>query len=204
MAFSASTKASNKFFINQSTITLPSYPSLKYSRAIASTDKAVWFYIGSSPAKNEHTGTKDKEWSPAAITEWEEHIEGRYVDSFTKNDNLAFFIHWNDEVVGMSDLTRIDQVKTGVWNAGLYLNQNARRKGIATVTMRVMVQLVWDYIGAPGERVECGTMKSNTPFRGVMNNMGLKEIDEPVVFPGRGLVAEVMYKFENKVSFYWP
>jgi hypothetical protein len=44
------------------------------------------------------------------------------------------------------------------------------------------------------EFIEAGTMKVNKPMRALATSLGLEETDEIKEVPGRGIVAEILYK----------
>jgi RimJ/RimL family protein N-acetyltransferase len=181
----------SKYFLRQWTVTVPSYPSLKYYRATPSHFKD-WLPIMSDPKNNELQDTKDKAWDEAAVTKWKEEAETRHNESNIKFTALPVLIEYEGKVVGYGDVWP-DASDSGTTSVGVLLNESVRGRGIGKTTIAVLAQLGFDF-GLP---VTSGTMKANAPMRAVMASLGVPEKEELVTAPGRGVVAEVVYNINR-------
>lgn len=179
----------SKFFTQTWTITVPSYPSLTYIRATPSLFD-VWLPLVTSRANNEAQGI-DTVWKEAKIDEWKQYYRTRYGIQNLRLRGLDLLICLDGKVVGYGDVT---ETAPGVANVGIILNPEARGKGVGKVTVRVFAQLGFEM----GMTIEAGTMKANGPMRGLMKSLGIAEVEEIVDIPGRGVVAELVYKIDRR------
>jgi RimJ/RimL family protein N-acetyltransferase len=188
---SPSSPGLSKYFSHRWTISVPSHPSLRFFRATPSHFD-VWIPIVTNPENRKMLpDTRDKVWDEAAVAEWKEAAEARYTEANTKFNKLEVLIELDGRVAGYGNIVTIREDAASV---GLVLERTARGRGVGKLAMAVLIQLGFAF----GLQLEPGTMKANGPMRGVMASLGVAEEEELVVIPGRGVVAEVVYRVRRE------
>jgi RimJ/RimL family protein N-acetyltransferase len=190
----------SKYFLWQWTVTVPSYPFLKFYRATPSRFDD-WIPIMTDPKNNELQDTHDKIWDEAAIAKWKTETEARYHESNTKFEPLEVLIEYEGKAVGYGDVWPT----SGSASIGILLNEAVRGRGIGKTAMAVLAQIGFDF-NLP---ISTGTMKANVAMRALMASLGVAEEEKLVTAPGRGVLAEVVYgikpenwkKVEMKIEF---
>lgn len=180
----------SKYFLRHWTVTVPSYPSLRFYRATPALFDA-WVPIMTEPKNSELQDTQDKIWDEAAIAEWKEKTEDRYHKSNRIFEPLGLLIEYEGNVVGYGDVWPTTGQSTSV---GILLNQAVRGRGIGKIALIVLVQIAFDF-GLP---INSGTMKANVAWRGLMASFGIPEEEKLVTDPDRGVLAEVVYQIERE------
>lgn len=179
-----------KYFTKKWTVTVPSYPGLKFYPATPSHFD-VLLPMAIDPINNELMDNASKIWDEAAITEWKERNSKRHVDLNKNFNGLNMLVELDGKAVGYGD---VYEFKAGEATVGIVLNKEARGKGIGKVGIQIFTQLGWEL----GLKISSGTMKANKAMRGVMKSLGVEEVEKVVEIPGRGVVAELDYEIERE------
>ena len=184
-----------KFFSHNWTVTLPSYPFLKY-RHITLSHLDSWFPVFYNPLNHPYDENAHlKVWDEVSIAEWRSNASQKYTNERAKFIALQMLIELDGEIVGGGSY---NVLPTGDVNCGIMLAENARGKGIGKLSVQVIIQL-GRRMGV--EKLEVVTMKTNKPMQGLMaslNILGREEIREA---PGRGVIGEILYPIPEKVDW---
>jgi len=192
-----------RFFTRDWIITLPSRPepNLKFIRLTpAETAAFIRFAEGaanpSPPApkpQSTETPPAEPQAPPAPAPIPGARMQKMYAESRTRHHALDVYISLDGKFVGWGGLYEIsapDQ-KPSVANIGIKLSPEVRGRGLGKTLMQVLLRLSNE---VHADVVEAGTMKYNTPMRALAKSVGLVETDEIKEIPGRGVVADLMFK----------
>lgn len=180
----------SKYFLRDWTITVPSYPSLRFYRASPALFD-VWIPIMTDPKNNELQDTQDKIWDEATIATWKVETEARYHTSNIIFKPLGVLIEYEGTVVGYGDVWPTTDRSVSI---GILLNEAVRGRGIGKTAMIVLVQIAFDF-NLP---ITSGTMKANIAWRALMASLGIPEEEKLVTDPSRGVLAEVVYGIKRE------
>ncbi|KAJ8065767.1 hypothetical protein OCU04_006432 [Sclerotinia nivalis] len=180
----------SNFFSKKWTITLSSYPTVKFFRATPSHFD-VWLPIATDADNNKLQDNKDQVWDEVAISKLKIDMHNQYVKSNTDFHCLKVLVEVSGQVIGFGD---IFVVEPGVANIGVVLNKEARGKGMGKLTASVLTQLTLDF----GLQVVAGTMRDNEPMRSTLRNLGFLEEEKVIEIEGRGVVAEFSYSLSRE------
>ncbi|TGO25765.1 hypothetical protein BPAE_0073g00310 [Botrytis paeoniae] len=173
------------FFTKKWTITIPSYPTVKFFRATPSHFD-VWLPIATNADNNKLQDSKDQVWDEVATSKWKDNMYDQYDKSNTDFHCLKILVEVDGKVMGFGD---IFVVKPGVANIGVVLNKEVRGKGLGKLTASVLTQLTLNF----GLQAVAGTMRDNEPMRSTLRNLGFVEEEKIIEIEGRGIVAEFSY-----------
>ncbi|TGO48379.1 hypothetical protein BCON_0242g00150 [Botryotinia convoluta] len=185
MASLPSSEYRSNFFTKKWTITIPSYPTVKFFRATPSHFD-VWLPIATNADNNELQDSKDQVWDEVAISKWKDNMYDQYDKSNTDFHCLKVLVEVDGKVMGFGD---IFVVKPGIANIGVVLNKEVRGKGLGKLTASVLTQLTLNF----GLQAVAGTMRDNEPMRSTLRNLGFVEEEKIIEIEGRGIVAEFSY-----------
>jgi RimJ/RimL family protein N-acetyltransferase len=125
---------------------------------------------------------------------------------------LEFLVHIDGKLMGHGGVFEIPEVAAGFANLGLGLDPSLRGTGLGKAMMKVLLRLSNEIDASV---ISVGTMKANKPMRALATRLGFEEREKIVDFPGRGVIAEVLFsidhakwrewkKFEINVEFKGP
>ncbi|KAM0259208.1 hypothetical protein ACHAQJ_003413 [Trichoderma viride] len=187
----------DRFFTKDWTITLPSRPepSLKFIRLTpADTAAFVRFAEGAViPPAPKSTETPLAEPRAPSGPVPGERMQKMYAESRTRHHALDLFLSLEGKFVGYGGVYQITppDEKPSVANVAIRLSPEIRGKGLGKVLMQVLLRLSNE---VDADIIEAGTMKHNTSMRALAKSVGLAETDEIKELPGKGVVAEILFK----------
>jgi len=120
-------------------------------------------------------------------------MQKMYAESRTRHHALDVFVSLEGKFVGWGgvyEITAPDE-KPSVANIGIRLSPEVRGKGLGKTLMQVLLRLSNE---VDADIIEAGTMKYNTSMRALAKSVGLVETDEIKEIPGRGVVADLLFK----------
>lgn len=187
----------DRFFTKDWTITLPSRPepNLKFIRLTpAETAAFVRFAEGavSPPSPKSIESHPAGPQAPLVLAPGE-RMQSMYAESRTRHHALDIFVSLEGKFVGWGgvfEITAPDE-KPSIANIGIKLSPEVRGKGLGKVLMQVLLRLSNE---VEADIIEAGTMKYNTSMRALARSVGLTETDETKEIPGKGVVAELLFK----------
>ncbi|RDW91598.1 hypothetical protein BP5796_02763 [Coleophoma crateriformis] len=200
-----------RFFQEAWSIELASAPHLKFHRVeptnrtlLATWGKLVARHSRSAQAPEGNEAAIAAQAAQAILT-----LSKRFNEAFTAHHVLDVLVEVDGQAAGRGAVVQI-QEEPPLANIGISLAPEARGRGVGKALMRVLLRLSNEVdVGI----IQAGTMKENTAMRALARSLGLEETDEVKVAPGRGVVAEVLYKniprekwldLEMDVSFLGP
>jgi RimJ/RimL family protein N-acetyltransferase len=187
----------DRFFTKDWIITLPSRPepNLKFIRLTpVETAAFVRFAEGavSPPApKSTEAPSAEPQAPPAPIPG--ERMQKMYAESRIRHHALDVFVSLEGKFVGWGgvfEITAPDE-KPSVANIGIKLSPEVQGKGLGKVLMQVLLRLSNE---VDADIIEAGTMKYNTSMRAMAKSVGLVETNEIKEIPGKGVVADLLFK----------
>jgi RimJ/RimL family protein N-acetyltransferase len=190
-----------RFFTHDWTITLPSHPQqdLKFIRLTpADTEAFLHFAEGAvDPSDPDSTSAPPNE--PSASSEVSrvpirgERMKQMYAESSLRHHALDVFMSLENQFVGWGGIYQITppDEKPSLANIGIKLSPEVRGKGLGKVLMQVLLRLSNEI---ETDVIEAGTMKWNKGMRALARSLGLVEAEELKVVPGRGVVADLLFK----------
>ncbi|KAL6826294.1 hypothetical protein V8C40DRAFT_243905 [Trichoderma camerunense] len=193
----ASFQRDDRFFTKDWIITLPSRPepNLRFIRLTpAETDAFVRFaervVIPSAP-KDTEAPLAEPPSSPAPIPG--ERMQKNYADSRTRHHALDVYMSLEGKFVGWGAIYQITppDEKPSVANVAIRLSPEIQGKGLGKVLLQVLLRLSNE---VDVDIIEAGTMKYNIPMRRLAKSVGLIETEENKELPGRGVVADILFK----------
>jgi RimJ/RimL family protein N-acetyltransferase len=180
-----------RFFTDEWIITLPSHPKLKFipmTPTLSNFDS--WVKICTNPLNYPFSNNKHEVWDEKKLKETKDRIRQRFIDAKTKYHVLELLVQLDGESVGCGGVFELEH-EPHIANIGLMIEESARGSGVGKALMQVLLRLSNEF---EVEVIEAGTMKINKPMRVLAANLGLEETDEIKEVPGRGIVAEILYK----------
>jgi RimJ/RimL family protein N-acetyltransferase len=116
-----------------------------------------------------------------------------YISSSTLHHALDVFLTQEEEFVGWGAIFQITSPdeRPSLANIGIKLSPQVRGKGLGKILMQVLLRLSNEL---DVEVIEAGTMKGNVGMRAMAKSVGLEETEEEKVIPGKGVVADVLFK----------
>ncbi|KAL7910233.1 hypothetical protein GGI35DRAFT_360356 [Trichoderma velutinum] len=193
----ASFQTDHRFFTKDWIITLPSRPepTLRFIRLTPTeTAEFVRFaekvVIPSAPKSTEAPPTEPQ--APSASIPGE-RMEKMYVESRTRHHALDVFMSLEGKFVGWGAIYQITPPgeKPSVANVAIRLSPEIQGKGLGKVLLQVLLRLSNE---VEVDIIEAGTMKYNIPMRRLAKSVGLVETEEIKELPGRGVVADLLFK----------
>ncbi|KAL7962351.1 hypothetical protein V8C34DRAFT_270062 [Trichoderma compactum] len=186
----------DRFFTKDWIIALPSRPepNLRFIRLTpAETEEFVRFaervVIPSAPNTTEAPLAGSQ--APAPIPG--ERMQKNYADSRTRHHALDVFMSLEGKFVGWGAIYQITPPgeKPSVANVAIRLSPEMQGKGLGKVLMQVLLRLSNE---VDVDIIEADTMKYNIPMRALGKSVGLVETEEMKELPGRGVVADILFK----------
>ncbi|PVH81626.1 hypothetical protein DL98DRAFT_514505 [Cadophora sp. DSE1049] len=184
--------ADPRFFTSNWTITLPTHPHLRFTRAQPGNHDA-WLAVASHPDNNKPPGwpCQDLIWSDERKAKEKSRFLEKWTDFQAKRNGFDVLVldASDGKILGNG---QAHEVKPLQGNIGLELMADARGKGVGKALFMVMLRLS-NELDVEGLKVSAGTMKSNAAMRALARGFGLVEMEEVVDIPGRGVVAEICW-----------
>ncbi|KAH6715599.1 hypothetical protein DL95DRAFT_381692 [Leptodontidium sp. 2 PMI_412] len=181
-----------RFFTQDWTITLPSHPHLRFTRAHPGNHDA-WLDVASHPDNNKPPGwpSQDLNWND----ERKAKTTARFLEKWTgfqdkRNGFDVLVLNAADgKILGNG---QAHEVRPLQGNIGIELMADARGRGVGKALFMVLLRLS-NELDVSGLKVSAGTMKANVAMRRLAKGFGLVETEEVIDIPGRGVVAEVCW-----------
>ena len=181
-----------RFFTSNWTITLPSHPHLRFTRAHPGNHDA-WLAVASHPDNNKPPGwpCQDLIWNDERRARDKSRFLEKWTEFQTKRNGFDVLVldAADGRILGNG---QAHEVKSLQGNIGLELMADARGKGVGKALFMVLLRLS-NELDVEGLKVGAGTMKSNEAMRALARGFGLVETEEVVDIPGRGVVAEICW-----------
>jgi L-amino acid N-acyltransferase YncA len=187
----------DRFFTKDWTITLPSRPepNLKFIRLTPAETAAFERFaegaVGPPAPKSIEASSVEPQAPPAPFPG--ERMQNMYVESRTRHHGLDVYLSLEGKFVGWGgvyEITAPDE-KPSVANISIKLSPEVRGKGLGKILMQVLLRLSNE---VDADIIEAGTMKYNTATRAMAKSVGLVETDEIKDVPGKGVVADLLFK----------
>jgi RimJ/RimL family protein N-acetyltransferase len=180
-----------RFFTEEWIITLPSHPKLKFTPMTPTpANFDSWVKICTNPLNHPFDNNKHEVWDEEKLKATKDRIRQRFIDAKTKHHVLELFVQLDGQSVGCGGVFELEH-EPHIANIGLMVEESVRGSGVGKALMQVLLRLSNEF---EVEIIEAGTMKVNKPMRALATSLGLKEKDEIKEVPGRGVVAEILYK----------
>ncbi|KAL3420329.1 hypothetical protein PVAG01_08828 [Phlyctema vagabunda] len=188
-----------RFFTKDWTISLPSRPEpdLKFIRLTPAETAAFVRFAGGAVIPPAPTKTEAAPAEPPAATAPApvpgERMQRMYGESRTRHHALDVFVSLGGQFVGWGGVFEITAPgeQPSIANIGIRLSPDVQGKGLGKTLMQVLLRLSNE---VEADVIEAGTMKYNTAMRALARSVGLVETDEVKEIPGKGVVADLLFK----------
>ncbi|KAK4074503.1 uncharacterized protein Triagg1_5099 [Trichoderma aggressivum f. europaeum] len=186
----------DRFFTKDWIITLPSRPepNIKFIRLTpAETEAFIRFAEKVVIPSALNTAEAPLAEPPAPAPVPGERMQRNYADSRTRHHALDVFMSLEGKFVGWGAIYQITPSgeKPSIANVAIRLSPEIQGKGLGKVLMQVLLRLSNE---VDVDIIEAGTMKYNIPMRALGKSVGLVEMEEAKELPGRGVVADILFK----------
>ncbi|RDW60668.1 hypothetical protein BP6252_12051 [Coleophoma cylindrospora] len=181
-----------RFFTEAWSIELASAPHLKFHRMEPTnhTLLATWTKLLTNNSPGAGTPAGDEAALAAQAAQATLTLSKRFNQAFTAHQALEVLVEVDGQAAGRGAVVQI-QEDPPLANIGISLAPEARGRGVGKALMRVLLRLSNEVdVGI----IQAGTMKENTAMRALARSLGLEETEEVKIAPGRGVVAEVLFK----------
>ncbi|KAL3420498.1 hypothetical protein PVAG01_06943 [Phlyctema vagabunda] len=182
-----SSKSNPRLFSEDWTLTVPSHPGLEFVRLTPSY-REIYYAFVANPENTLHLNGPDSQGDEEQLAAARKRQVDRYAASTTKRNTIELLVLLDGKAVGRGGIV---EIAPNLANIGIQLGREAQGRGLGRVTMQVLLRMSNE---VEVDVIEAGTMKTNKAMRGLAASLGLQETDEQKIVPGRGVVAEVMYK----------
>lgn len=181
-----------RFFNEDWTITLASAPHLKFHRLHPTNTPLVtaWVELRTGFSKSAKVPESDIAAIANETKELTLDLRQRFNKAFTAHQALEVVVELGGQIVGGGAILQIED-EPPLANIGIRLLPEARGMGVGKALLQVLLRLSNEL---DVQIIEAGTMKDNTAMRALARSLGLEETDEVKEVPGRGIVAEVLFK----------